>query len=80
MPWATILISVAGKRIYAMRAHACSAKGDKVQMMQDLNKAIEVSPEDSPVWSIRAWLLATFTNADHRDGKLAMAAATKAVE
>jgi len=63
-----------------MRAHAWSAKGDKVQMMQDLNKAIEVSPKDSPVWHNRAWLLATSPNADHRDGKLAVAAATKAME
>jgi len=55
-------------------------KGEKDNMMQDLDKAIEVSPEDSPVWSIRAWLLATFTNADHRDGKLAVAAATRAME
>ena len=63
-----------------MRAYPWSAKGDKDKMLQDLDKAVEVSPEVSHVWSNRAWLLATSPNADHRDGKLAVAAATRAVE
>ncbi len=49
-------------------------------MMQDIDEAVEVSREISSVWSSRAWLLATSPIADHRDGKLAMAAATRAVE
>jgi len=48
--------------------------------MRDPNKAIEVNPEVSFVWSTRAWLLATSPNADHRDGKLAVVAANKAME
>ena len=63
-----------------MRAYAWSAKGDKVQMMQDLDEAIEVSPKNSSVWSNRAWLLATSPNDDHLNGKLALAAATRAME
>jgi len=65
---------------YAVRAYAWSAKGDHVKMMQDLDTAVKLSPDVSFVWSYRAWLLATSPNADHCDGKLAVAAATKAME
>ena len=63
-----------------MRAYVWSATGDHDKMMQDLDKAVDVSPEVSYVWNSRAWLLATSPNADHRNGKLAVAAATKAWE
>ena len=49
-------------------------------MIKNLQKGIDLSPEDSDTWSDRAWLLATSPNAEHGDGKLAVAAATKACE
>ncbi len=55
-------------------------KGDRAQMMKDLQKGIVLSPEVSDTWSDRAWLLATSPNAEHGDGKLAVAAANKACE
>ena len=49
-------------------------------MMEDLDEGIRLSPEDDDTWSDRAWLLATSPNAEHRDGNLAVAAASKACE
>ena len=66
--------------IYTSRAYVWSAQGDRAKMMEDLDKGIDLSPEVSDTWSDRAWLLATSPDDEHRDGKLAVAAAIKACE
>jgi tetratricopeptide (TPR) repeat protein len=65
---------------YGVRAQVWSAKGDRDKMRQDLDEGIHRHPEDRFAWSLRAWALATSPVAEHRDGPLAVAAATKACE
>jgi tetratricopeptide (TPR) repeat protein len=65
---------------YGVRAQIWSAKGDKEKMWQDLDESVRRNPEDRYAWGSRAWALATTPVAEHRDGQLAVAAATKACE
>jgi serine/threonine protein kinase/WD40 repeat protein/tetratricopeptide (TPR) repeat protein len=73
-----IRLDVNSEEAYGVRAQIWSAKGDREKMRQDLDEGVLRSPDDPFSWSHRAWLLATSPNADHRDGKQAVAAATKA--
>jgi tetratricopeptide (TPR) repeat protein len=65
---------------YCQRAYVWSAKGDREKMLQDLDKGIQLSPDNAKAWGDRAWLLATSPIDEHRDGTLAIEAATKACE
>jgi tetratricopeptide (TPR) repeat protein len=65
---------------YAWRAYVWSAKGDKEKMLHDFDKAILLRPEDFGVWSMRARVLATSPNSEHRDGNQAVKDGMKACE
>ena len=65
---------------YSWRAYVWSAKGDRLKMLRDFEDGIRLSPEEASTWRLRAWLLATSPNAEHRNGKQAVADGTKACE
>lgn len=65
---------------YSARAYVWSAKGDRDKMFQDLDEGVSRTPDNATAWGSRAWLLATSPVPEHRDGALAIAAATKACE
>ncbi len=65
-------------RFLSTRAYVHAAMDNSEAMRRDLQKGIQTSPEDERVWQLRAWLLATSPNTDHRDGKQAITDATKA--
>ena len=46
----------------------------------DYTEAIRIDPEDPSAYNNRAWLWATCPDAPHRDGKQAVASATRACE
>lgn len=65
---------------YARRAEAWAAVGNWEHARQDLAEALKIDPEYAPAYRSKAWLLATRPDDKQRDGKEALAAATKAVE
>lgn len=65
---------------YSWRAYLWSAKGEHNNMIQDFEEGIRRSPENADCWTLRAWVLATSPIAEHRNGKQAIADATKACE
>jgi tetratricopeptide (TPR) repeat protein len=62
------------------RSDAAISIGDHVAALADLEKALELRPDDSGVLNNLAWLLATSPDDDLRDGKRAIDLATKACE
>jgi Flp pilus assembly protein TadD len=57
-----------------------SAKGRPDKAVCDFNEAIRLDPKNAMPWNNRAWLAATCPDAKYRDGKKAVADATKACE
>ena len=62
------------------RADALLAVGDHAQAIRDYEKTLEISENDSGILNNLAWVLATSTFDDLRDGKRAIALAKKACE
>jgi tetratricopeptide (TPR) repeat protein len=62
------------------RSDAEISIGDHAAALTDLEKALELEPDDSGVLNNLAWLLATSPDEDIRDGKRAVELATKACE
>jgi tetratricopeptide (TPR) repeat protein len=62
------------------RSDAAISIGDHPAALSDLEKALELKPDDSGVLNNLAWLLATSPDDDLRDGKRAIDLATKACE
>jgi tetratricopeptide (TPR) repeat protein len=62
------------------RSDAAISMGDHDAALADLEKALELRPDDSGVLNNLAWLLATSPEDDLRDGKRAIEMATKACE
>jgi len=65
---------------YCRRAYIHAATGKLDAMRDDFEKAIALSSEDRRVWQQRAWLLATSTDDQHRNGTQAVSDAKKACE
>ncbi len=65
---------------YCKRAYIHAANGKLDAMRADFEKAIALRPENRRVWQQRAWLLATSTDDQHRNGPQAVLDATKACE
>ncbi len=62
------------------RGNLLAMKGDYDGAFQSLDRAIQVSPDDDYAYGVRAWILATSPNDQHRNGALAIEDATKACE
>jgi Tfp pilus assembly protein PilF len=62
------------------RSDALISIGNHAAAAKDLERALEVKPDDSGVLNNLAWLLATSPDDDLRDGKRAIDLATKACE
>jgi tetratricopeptide (TPR) repeat protein len=62
------------------RARVCFEKGDFDRVLADLEAAIRLEPNDPEAHQGRAWILATCTDARIRNGRQAVAEATKACE
>lgn len=62
------------------RSDAAISIGDHAAALADLNKALELEPNDDGVLNNLAWLLATSTDDTLRDGQRAVELATKACE
>jgi tetratricopeptide (TPR) repeat protein len=62
------------------RSDAEISIGDHAAALADLEKALELAPDDSGVLNNLAWLLATSPDEEIRDGKRAVELATKACE
>jgi tetratricopeptide (TPR) repeat protein len=66
--------------LYSGRGCASREKGDFGNALMDFAKAIELTPESPESYTQRAWLWATATDAQYRDGLRAVESATKACE
>jgi RNA polymerase sigma factor (sigma-70 family) len=65
---------------YISRSIAWSATGEYGKALADLNEAMRLDPEDANACRMAAWLWATCPDAQFRDGKRAVEAATRARE
>ena len=65
---------------YGNRGNISRRQGKYEQALKDFDKAIRLDPANAAAYNNRAWLLATCPDEDHRDGKAAVEAATKACE
>jgi tetratricopeptide (TPR) repeat protein len=65
---------------YANRGAAWFNKGMFDKAAADLQAAVQLEPNNDQAWYNKGWLLATCPEAKYRDGKAAVAAATKACE
>ncbi|GAB4159624.1 MAG: hypothetical protein Tsb009_36920 [Planctomycetaceae bacterium] len=65
---------------FGMRGVSFNKKGDYAKAINDYNKAINLAPEKFHSFGNRAWLRATCPDPKIRDGKLAIADATKACQ
>ena len=65
---------------YYQRALAWQAKGEFGKAVEDYDESIRLKPSDLDARGDLAWLLATAKNANIRDGKRAIALATKNCE
>ncbi len=65
---------------YVERAISWTAIGEYDNAVADYNKAIELEPENALTFDARAWFRATCPSDKYRDGKNAIADATKALE
>lgn len=63
---------------YENRGNARKRKGDYVGALDDYTKAMELDPQYFSPYNNRAWLRATAAKSEFRDGKQAVADATKA--
>ena len=77
---AAIRLETSNGSHYCKRAYIHAANGKLEAMRADFESAIAVSPDYRRVWQQRAWLLATSTDDQHRDGRQAVLDATKACE
>ncbi len=62
------------------RGNIWAMKGDRDKALHDYDEAIRLAPASPHGFNAKAWMLATNTNENLRDGKLALAAATRACE
>jgi len=62
------------------RGFAWVKKGNLSQALRDFSRAIEIQPALLDAYNSKAWILATSSQAQYRDGKEAVALAKKAVE
>ena len=65
---------------YNSRGNVWKAKGNYDNAIADYNEALRLDPEYANAHNALAWLRATCTDAKYRDGKQAVADATKACE
>jgi tetratricopeptide (TPR) repeat protein len=65
---------------YTSRGLAWNAKGRYEKALADFNAAVELDPKSACAASGQAWVWATCPDARYRDGREAMAAATRACE
>jgi hypothetical protein len=65
---------------YINRGIAWTAKGEYDRALADYSAALRLDPGQANAYNNRAWLWATCPDADHRDGKRAVASATRACE
>ncbi len=65
---------------FEYRAALWKDKGDLAAAIRDYDEAIRLSPNFASAYNNRAWFLATSPTAEHRDGKKAIADASKACE
>jgi tetratricopeptide (TPR) repeat protein len=65
---------------YYNRSAAYEAKGDHAKAIADLSRTLELNPTVIPAYNNLAWLLATCSQANLRDGKRAVDLATKACD
>jgi tetratricopeptide (TPR) repeat protein len=65
---------------YRNRGAARAARGEYDRALADYNRAIRLDPGQADAYNNRAWLWATCPDAKHRDGKRAVASATRACE
>ncbi len=65
---------------YANRASSWLKKREYAEVLQDYNESVRVDPNRVFGYNGRAWLWATCPDAKLRDGKRAVASATKACE
>jgi Tfp pilus assembly protein PilF len=65
---------------YVNRGAAWAAKGEYDRALADYSAALRLDPEYADAYNNRAWLWATCPDAKHRDGKRAVASATRACE
>ncbi|CAB1061458.1 hypothetical protein D1BOALGB6SA_6231 [Olavius sp. associated proteobacterium Delta 1] len=62
------------------RGFAWVRKGNLSQALNDLSQAIEINPVLVDAYNIKAWILATSSQTDYRNGKEAVVLAQQAVE
>jgi tetratricopeptide (TPR) repeat protein len=65
---------------YINRGVAWAAKGEYDRALADYAAALSLDPGKANAYNNRAWLWATCPDAKHRDGKQAVASATRACE
>jgi tetratricopeptide (TPR) repeat protein len=65
---------------YCNRGYAYCQKGKYDKTIADLTEVNRLAPEDANGHNLLAWLLATCSDPEYRDGKQAVASATKACE
>ncbi len=67
-------------RAIVNRGFARQDKGEYYKALADYDRALKVDPKYSPAYVARAWLFATCPDRKFRDGKLAVASATRACQ
>ena len=65
---------------YKNRADLRSSQGDFEPAIADYRQSLTLDPEDEAAWNALAWLRATCSDPDFRDGTEAIGAATRASE
>ncbi|MGP0069406.1 MAG: tetratricopeptide repeat protein [Isosphaeraceae bacterium] len=75
-----IRIDPAHAENYRNRGTVSSYLGDWNQALADVETAVRLAPNDNESQLVRAWMLATCPDAKLRDGKKAVASATRACE
>ncbi len=76
----TIQINPSFSMAYLRRSYAYMLKGDYAQAIAELDQFIQKHPQGAAAYNRQAWLLATCPQARFRDGKKAVADATKACD
>jgi len=67
-------------RLYADRSNAWLVKNETDKAIADCSEAIRLNPQSASAWNARAWLEANCIDPKYRNGKQAVADATKACE
>lgn len=73
-----VRLSPRDAKLYVSRAACLRAVKAWGEVLKDLDEAVRLDPENAAAWSDRAWLRATCPDAKFRDGKSAVADATRA--